>query len=296
MSKISIKDNNITIIAINGQDYICLTDMVRGEDGSDHIKSWMRNRNTVEFLGLWETLNNPTFKGIEFDTFRKEAGLNSFSLTPKKWIEATNAIGITSKAGKLGGTYAHKDIAFEFGTWISPEFKLLLIREFQRLKEEEQKRLGSEWDYRRFLSKTNYKIHTDAIKEYVLPALNVSKDKEWIIYANEADILNIALFGCTAKEWKEKNASLALQNLNIRDVADAHELIVLSNLENLNAAMIQAGTDKLQRLFTLRKNAEFQLKSLKNSIYTLKQIQSPFHQQKNNKPNLNSDNKSDEKD
>ena len=197
-------------------------------------------------------------------------------MSAKQWIDRTNAIGITSKAGRYGGTYAHKDLAFEFGMWVSPEFKLLLVTEFQRLKDEENKRLGSEWDFRRFLAKTNYSIHTDAIKVHVLPALNISKDKEWVIYANEADILNVALFGCTAKEWKEKNTNESLKGLNIRDFADAHQLLVLSNLENLNAAMMQNGTDKYQRLLTLRKNAEFQLNSLRNSSYTIEKIQSPF--------------------
>ena len=274
MSKVHVQE--ITIISLDGKDYISLTDMIKGESGDQLIKNWLRNKNTIEYLGVWEKMFNPRFNLVEFDLIRIDAGTNRFTLSAKQWIDRTNAIGITSKAGRYGGTYAHKDLAFEFGMWVSPEFKLLLVTEFQRLKDEENKKIGSEWDFRRFLAKTNYSIHTDAIKVHVLPALNVSKDKEWVIYANEADILNVALFGCTAKEWKEKNTNESLKGLNIRDFADAHQLLVLSNLENLNAAMMQNGTDKYQRLLTLRKNAEFQLNSLRNSSYTIEKIQSPF--------------------
>ncbi len=200
-SKIKVEDKLISILKQNEQDYICLTDMVRGEEGTDHIRNWMRNRNTVEFLGLWETLHNPNFKGVEFERFRKEAGLNSFNLTPRKWIEATNAIGIVSKSGRYGGTYAHKDLAFEFGAWISPMFKLLLIKEFQRLKEIETNQYNLEWNVKRILTKTNYHIQSDAIKNYIFPQKEYEKDKEWIIYAEEADLLNVALFKCTAKDW-----------------------------------------------------------------------------------------------
>jgi hypothetical protein len=205
--------------------------MVRDEEGNDHIRNWMRNRNTIEFLGLWEQLNNPNFKSVEFDTLKKEAGLNSFNLTPKKWVETTNAIGIISKSGRQGGTYAHKDLAFEFGAWISPMFKLLLIKEFQRLKEIETNQFNLEWDVKRILSKANYSIHTDAIKNHIIPTLNVSKDKEWITYADEADVLNVALFGCTAKQWRESNPQLALEGKNMRDLASINQLTVLSNLE-----------------------------------------------------------------
>jgi hypothetical protein len=198
-SKIEVENKIISIVQQNEQDYICLTDMVREEEGSDHIRNWMRNRNTVEFIGLWEVLNNPNFKHVEFDTFRKQAGLNNFNLTPKKWIEATGAIGIVSKSGRYGGTYAHKDLAFEFGAWISPMFKLLLIKEFQRLKEIESNQYNLEWNVKRVLTKSNYQIHTDAVKEYILPDKNYDKDKEWLVYAEEADLLNVALFNCTAK-------------------------------------------------------------------------------------------------
>ncbi len=182
VSKIEVENKLISIVKQNEDDYICLTDMVRDENGNDHIRNWMRNRNTVEFIGLWETLHNPKFKGVEFDTFRKQAGLNNFNLTPKKWIEATNAVGIISKSGRYGGTYAHKDLAFEFGAWISPMFKLLLIKEFQRLKEIETNKFNLEWSVKRILSKANYHIQTDAIKEHIIPQKNYSKDKEWLIY------------------------------------------------------------------------------------------------------------------
>ncbi len=273
-TKIKVEDKLIAIVKQNEQDYICLTDMVRGEEGSDHIRNWMRNRNTVEFLGLWETLHNPKFKGVEFDRFRKEAGLNSFNLTPKKWIEATNAIGILSKSGRYGGTYAHKDLAFEFGAWISPMFKLLLIKEFQRLKEIETNQYNLEWNVKRILTKTNYQIHTEAIKNYILPQVEYEKDKEWIIYAKEADLLNVALFNCTAKDWRDANPNLAKKGLNIRDIASINELVVLSNLENLNALMIEQNIDKIERFYQLKKIAASQLKTLDNKdfIKSLKRL------------------------
>ncbi len=252
-TKIKVEDKIISIFQQNEQDYICLTDMIRGEEGSDHIRNWMRNRNTVEFIGLWETLHNLNFKGVEFDRFRKEAGLNSFNLTPKKWIEATNAIRIVSKSGRYGGTYARKDLAFEFGAWISPMFKLLLIKEFQRLKEIETNQYNLEWNVKRILSKTNYFIHTDAIKNYILPQKDYEKDKEWLIYAEETDLLNVALFKCMAKDWREANPKLAKKGMNIRDIASINELVVLSNLENLNALMIEQNIVKKERFNQLRK-------------------------------------------
>lgn len=228
-TKIEIEDKLISIIKLNDDDYICLTDMVKGSEGNDHIRNWMRNRNTVEFIGLWETLHNPNFKGVEFDTFRKEAGLNSFNLTPRKWIESTDAIGLVSKAGRNGGTYAHRDIAFEFGSWISPMFKLLLIKEFQRLKEIESNQYNLEWNVKRILTKTNYQIHTDAIKKHIIPEKNYTKDTAWLVYAEEADLLNVALFKCTAKDWREANPAHFKKGLNIRDFASINELVVLSN-------------------------------------------------------------------
>ncbi|PRY51490.1 KilA domain-containing protein [Arcticibacter pallidicorallinus] len=281
MSKLNIEGIEINVESKQDIDYISLTDMAKSQHENIIITKWLSLKNTIEYLGEWEAMYNADFNYTEFGIIKNTAGGNNFVLSVKEWIERTNAIGITAKAGRYGGTYAHKDIAFQFGMWISPRFQLLLVKEFQRLKEEENKRLGSEWDYRRFLSKTNYKIHTDAIKEHVLPKLNVSKDKEWLVYASEADILNVALFGMTAKQWKETNPEAALKNLNLRDLADAHQLLVLSNLESLNAGMIQAGTDKYQRLLTLRKNAEFQLDSLRKSSYTLEKIQSPFKKQGN---------------
>lgn len=196
----------------NENDYICLTDMARYKDlkRTDYIiQNWMRSRSTIEYIGVWEQINNPDFNSIEFDGFRKESGLNNFTLTPKQWIEKTNAIGIVSKAGRYGGTYAHKDIAFNFGMWLSPTFQLYIVREYQRLKEAENNPLIQQWDVKRILSKTNYQLHTDAIKENIIPKLTISKTKERIIYANEADMLNLALFGYTAKDWEEANPELA---------------------------------------------------------------------------------------
>ncbi len=287
-AKIKVEDKIISIVKQNDRDYICLTDMVRGEEGADHIRNWMRNRNTVEFLGLWETLHNPDFKGVEFDRFRKEAGLNRFNLTPKKWIEATNAIGIISKSGRYGGTYAHKDLAFEFGAWISPMFKLLLIKEFQRLKEIETNQYNLEWNVKRVLTKTNYHIHTDAIKNYILPQKEYDKDREWVIYAEEADLLNVALFKCTAKDWREANPGLAEKGMNIRDIASINELVVLSNLENLNALMIEQNIEKTERYHQLKKIAIAQLKTLnsKDFIKSLKRLNEktyPDEQKKLNK-------------
>jgi hypothetical protein len=266
-TKIHVEDKIISIIKRDEQDYICLTDMVRDEEGTDHIRNWMRNRNTVEFIGLWETLHNPDFKPVEFDTFRKQAGLNNFNLTPKKWIEKTNAIGITSKSGRYGGTYAHKDLAFEFGAWISPMFKLLLIKEFQRLKEIETNQYNLEWNVKRILSKTNYLIHTDAIKEHIIPKRNYSKNDEWIIYAEEADLLNVSMYECTAKDWREANPEHAKKGLNIRDFSSINELVVLSNLENLNSIMISENINKIERYKQLRRVAISQLKTLDNKDF-----------------------------
>jgi hypothetical protein len=274
VKKIEVEQKIISITNHNENDYICLTDMVRGEEGNDHIRNWMRNRNTVEFLGIWEQLYNPNFKGVEFDTFKKEAGLNSFNLTPKKWVESTNAIGIISVSGRYGGTYAHKDIAFEFGAWISPMFKLLLIKEFQRLKEIETNQYNLEWNVKRVLSKVNYTIQTDAVKDYIVPKSNYTKDTEWLAYAEEADILNVALFECTAKQWREANPQLTLEGKNLRDIASINELAILSNLESANADMIREGIGKKERFEKLYKIAQYQkeildkqdfLKSLKKT-------------------------------
>jgi hypothetical protein len=273
-SQIEVENKLISIVKQDEQDYISLTDMVRDEEGSDHIRNWMRNRNTVEFIGLWESLNNPNFKRVEFDTFRKQAGLNSFNLTPKKWIETTNAIGIISKSGRYGGTYAHKDLAFEFGSWISPMFKLLLIKEYQRLKEIESNQYNLEWNVKRILTKTNYQIHTDAVKDCILPDKNYDKDNEWLIYAEEADLLNVALFKCTAKDWRDVNPDKAKKGMNIRDFASINELVVLANLENLNSILIRNQIDKVERFKQLRDIVQLQLKSLdeKDFMKALKKV------------------------
>ncbi len=220
------------------------------------IANWMRNRNTIEFLGVWETLNNPNFNPLEFEGFRKQAGLNAFVMSPKKWIEATGAIGIVSKSGRYGGTYAHKDIAFEFASWISVEFKLYFIKEFQRLKEEEQKQLG--WTAKRELARVNYRIHTDAIKENLIPS-TLTPEQVNIVYANEADVLNVALFGMTAKEWRDKNPD---KKGNIRDYATVNELICLSNMENINSVLINDGVSQAERLKKLNEIAITQMRVL----------------------------------
>ena len=256
-AKINVLSKEVTIRRQNNEDYICLTDIARYKDADrtdDLIRNWLRNRNTIEFLGIWEHLNNPDFKPVEFDGFRIQAGLNSFTLTPKQWIDKTGAIGIVSKAGRYGRTYAHKDIAFEFASWISVEFKLYLIKEFQRLKEQEQKQLG--WDIKRNLAKINYRIHTDAIKANLIPP-ELSKSKTSLVYASEADVLNMALFGITAKSWRENNPG---SKGNIRDDANAAQLVCLSNLENLNALFIHQEMAQSERL---RKPNEIAIQQMK---------------------------------
>ncbi len=276
-SHINVKDIEISIVQQDEKDYISLTDMLRAKEGQFFIDSWLRNRNTIEFLGIWEGLNNSNFNYVEFDVIKKVAGLNSFKISVKEWKERTNAIGIISKTGRYGGTYAHTDIAFEFGTWISPEFKLYLIKEFQRLKEQEQKLLNPEWDYRRFLSKVNYRLHTDAIKENIIPTYsNLSHDQEGYIYANEAEILNMAVFGTTSRQWREENPKEFLQGYNLRDMADILQLTVLANLENINAHYIKSGTSPKERLKLLKEEATSQLKSLMNHTYTYP-LDSPYN-------------------
>ena len=237
-NKIDVQGISIVVYKSDLEDYISLTDIARYKDinhTDSIIQNWLRNRNTLELLGFWETMYNPNFKPLEFEGFRKQAGLNSFVMTPKKWIERTNAIGIVSKSGRYGGTFAHKDIALEFASWISIEFKLYVIKEFQRLKEEENNKEKLDWNLQRTISKINYKIHTDAIKENLIPK-EISKTQASFVYASEADILNVAIFGKTAKEWKEE----ALENLrNIRDEATIEQLVVLSNLESINSLLIQ---------------------------------------------------------
>jgi hypothetical protein len=254
--KINVQDIEITITSINDEDYISLTDMLKAKDGDFFISDWLRNRNTVEFLGIWERIYNPNFNYGEYATIRNQAGLNSYKISVKEWTAKTNAIGLKAKAGRYGGTYAHKDIAFEFGMWISPEFKIYLIKEFQRLKEQEQKLLG--WDIKRNLTKINYRIHTDAIKENLIPKELTVKQMS-IIYATEADILNMALFGKTAKQWRDENPN---KKGNIRDYANISQLICLSNLENLNAHFIYESIDQSERLKKLNLIAIYQMKLL----------------------------------
>ena len=262
MAKINVQNTEVTVINFEAQDYISLTDMAGAKENesraADVIKNWLRNRYTIEFLGTWEMIHNPDFKVVEFDHFKMQAGLPSFVLSCSEWIEKTNAIGIIVKKGRYGGTYAHKDIAFEFGSAISVPFKLYLIEEFQRLKEEEQKLLG--WSAKRELAKINYRIHTDAIKQNLIPQELTPAQKSFV-YADEADMLNVAMFGKTAKEWREENPDL---KGNIRDYASINQLICLSNMENLNAVFINEGLSQSERLEKLNKIAIHQMKVLEN--------------------------------
>jgi len=284
---ITVQDSPISIHTIDGEDYICLTDMARGEEGTDHIRNWMRTRETVEFLGLWETMHNPDFKGVEFDTFRKEAGLNSFNLTPQKWVNATNAKGMISKAGRNGGTYAHRDIAFEFGSWISPAFKLYLIKEYQRLKEIETNQYNLEWNVKRVLSKANYALHTDAVKEHIIPNSKRFWNKN-LEYAEEADLINVAIFGCTAKEWRDANPERIKAGENIRDSASINELNVLANAESLNSEMIRDGLEKEARFNKLKDMATRQLEALKNKDF-MKSLKKTTESVYLNEPNQDKD-------
>ena len=253
MAELSVLNQRISYIKIDDEDYISITDMLKSKDGDFFVSDWLRNRNTIEFLGIWEEIHNPNFNYGEFAIIKSQAGLNSYKISVKEWTEKTNAIGIISKAGRYGGTYAHKDIAFEFGMWISPKFKLLLIKEFERLKAEEQKQIG--WNAKRELSKINYRIHTDAIKNNLVPK-ELTKNQINFVYAEEADVLNMALFGMTAKEWRTKNP---------RDYATMNELICLANLENLNSVFINEGLKQSERLEKLNKIAISQMKILNDT-------------------------------
>jgi len=258
-STIEVQGAAITVLSQKEQDFICLTDMAKKFGDDILIYSWMRNRNTLEFVGVWEQIHNPDFKGLEFETFRNQAGLNSFSLTPRKWIEATNAIGFQSRAGRYGGgTYAHRDIAFEFGSWLSPEFKLYLIKEFQRLKDDENRRLSLAWNLNRTLSKLNYRIHTDAVKAHLIPP-EVTPAQAAITYATEADLLNVALFGQTARQWRNANPKL---EGNVRDYASVEQLLVLANMEGMNAEFIHMGLPQGERLKRLNQIAIRQMQVL----------------------------------
>ncbi|WP_302567793.1 KilA-N domain-containing protein [Culturomica massiliensis] len=258
MAKINVKDTEITVVQINNEDYICITDMLKAKDGDFFVSDWLRNRNTLEYIGIWEQIHNPLFNYAEFAIIKSQAGLNSFKISVKELSEKTNLSCLQAKAGRYGGTYAHKDIAFEFAMWISPEFKIYIVKEFQRLKEKEQKQLG--WSAKRELAKINYHIHTDAIKQNLIPE-QLTPQQTNIIYASEADVLNVALFGITAKQWREQNPDL---KGNIRDYASINELICLSNMENLNAVLINEGLPQKERLIKLNQIAIQQMTILQD--------------------------------
>lgn len=274
-SKITVLGTEINIANFNNDDYICLTDMVKAKEddarAADIIKNWIRTRGTIEFLGTWESIYNPNFKVVEFDHFRKVAGLPTFTLSVSQWVEKTDAIGIISKSGKNGGTYAHRDIAFEFGAAISPMFKLYVIKEYQRLKEIEADVYGIEWNVKRILSKANYQIQSDAVKNYIIPKAGYALAKQWLLYADEADLLNILLFGTTAKQWREDNPTRVFAGENIRDMASINELTILSNLESLNSILIKRGVTKNERFKILKETIADQKKTL-DSVDLIKSL------------------------
>lgn len=265
-TEVDVKGSTIKVLCFDGYEYISLTDLAKtqnDESPADVVKNWMRNKETLSFLGVWEELHNENFKLVEFDQFKNEAGRHAFTMSPQKWIRKTNAIGIISKSGKYGGgTFARSDIAFEFASWISPEFKLYLIKEFERLKRNESYQYQIEWDANRILSKVNYVVHTDAIKNFIVPTL--TEEQKRFVYAEEADVLNVALFGMTAKEWREYNPELA-KNGNMRDYTDLLHLVILSNLETINASLISDNVSQRERLIKLNNNARMQMEALKNN-------------------------------
>ena len=265
-SELDVRGSKINVVRVNGYEYISLTDLAKTQNNeapADVVKNWLRNKETLSFLGVWEELNNENFKVVEFDQFKNQAGRHAFTMSPQKWISETNAIGIISKSGKYGGgTFARSDIAFEFASWISPEFKLYLIKEFERLKKTENYQNKIEWHANRILSKLNYVVHTDAIRKYIVPTLTEQQIK--FIYAEEADVLNVALFGVTAKEWRENNPELA-KNGNIRDYTDLLHLIILNNLENTNAELIRMNIKQSDRLVQLNESARNQMSALQNN-------------------------------
>lgn len=271
---ISAQGITIGVVRRGDDDYISLTDIAKfkSDEPKDVIKNWMRTRNTLEFLTVWEELNNPEFKRVEIDPLLAQAGSNSFTMSPQKWIRSFNAIGLRQKMGRNGGTYAHVDIAFEFASWISPEFKLYVIKDYQRLKADENNRLSLDWSEKRLFSKMNYRIHTDAIKSHLIPE-DISKAKAGFIYANEADVLNVALFGMTAKQWREANPD---KQGNIRDYATLHQLIVLANLESMNAQLIHDGMTRKERVVYLNQVARWQMSSLESDP-TLKKLANGEH-------------------
>lgn len=258
IKKIEVEGKFISIVNYNSDDFISLTDMLKAKDGSFFISDWLRNANTLDYISAWESMNNPNFNYGEFATIRQSAGSNAFKISVKELIEKTNATCIIAKAGRYGGTYAHKDIAFNFGMWISPVFQLYVVKEYQRLKEIENNQYNLEWNVKRVLSKVNYTIQTNAVKDYILPQSNYTKETEWLAYAEEADILNVALFKCTAKQWRDANSKLVSEGKNLRDIASINELAVLSNLESANADMIREGLNKQERFKKLYKIAQYQ--------------------------------------
>jgi len=264
-----VQNTIVSFTRIAQGDFISLTDIAKvknPDEPKDVVKNWLRSRSTLDFLGLWEHINNPNFKGVEFDSFKSQAGTNSFTLSPSKWIDATGAIGIRSTAGRTGGTYAHKDIAFEFASWVSAEFKLYLIKEFQRLKDDEIQAKSLEWNLTRSLSKLNYRIHTDAIAENIIPQA-LTKQQAGLVYASEADVLNVALFGMTAKQWRDQNNT---KQGNMRDHASVEQLIILSNLESINAELIRQSIPQSERLLALNNTAIHQMRSLLGNPAVLK--------------------------
>ena len=279
-TEIYVEKNKVRVIRINNKEYISLTDLARyanPEEPKIPVQTWMRNKDVISYLGLWEKLNNENFKGHKFETFENEAGKHSFYMSPQRWIKETNAIGIISKSGNNGGTFAHSDIAFEFASWLSPEFKLYLIKEFERLKKNESYQYKIEWQANRVLSKVNYLVHTDAIKMNIVPVLTEEQKK--YAYAEEADVLNVALFGITAKQWREQNPDLAEKG-NIRDYTDLLHLVILSNLENTNAELINAGVTQSERLIKLNESARRQMKVLEDNkgIKELENLQKEFNE------------------
>ena len=261
MAKIQVKESEITVLSINENDYISLTDIAKhkSDDPTAVISNWMRNRNTIEYLGMWETIFNPDFKPLEFEGFRRDAGLNAFTLSPQKWVTSTGAIGIITRSGRYGGTFAHKDIAFKFASWISVEFELYMVKEFQRLKEQEQSQIG--WTAKRELAKINYHIHTSAVSRYLIPQ-KVTAEQTRLIYASEADVLNVAMFGMTAKQWRDSNPDL---DGNIRDHASINQLICLSNMESMNSVLIESGLAQHDRLIKLNEIAIHQMEILSSN-------------------------------
>jgi len=268
---IKVENTEITIFNTSeGQDFFSITDMLKAKDGDFFVTDWLRNRNTLEFLGAWESLHNKNFNYGEFAIIRNQAGLNNFKISVKEWVERTSAIGIVAKTGRYGGTFAHKDIAMQFCMWISPVFQLYVIKEYERLKEIEFNQYNIEWNVRRVLAKSNYRIHTDAIDKFVIPTLTIGQKREWI-YADEADVLNIALFGCTAKQWRAANPERAARNENIRDMASINELLILTNLENLNADLIKRGVEKKDRIRILSQTASEQ-RNLLDQVDVIKSL------------------------